>query len=76
MGVGQFYTRPENPNSDLSANLLMHEDDLSFPATCLSSIWKYLHIWISDEDDTGADITSYSFSARTHRNLDAWIAEE
>lgn len=74
--AGRIRFRDEGgEKTEITATLRLLEEDVGYTATCLSSIWKYLHIWISEEYDLDADISSYSFSAALHCNLDPWLAE-
>jgi len=74
--VGRFYFRPENPELRNNAmRLYIPEDDLTHMATRLAENWKYVHVWISDKDESDAGVDSYSFSATVHDDLKAWIAE-
>jgi hypothetical protein len=75
--VGQLYIRrpvPQKP--DFSARLMIPEAALPMAATCLASVWKYLHIWTFDEDAERASVSAFSFSSTVHRNLDAWVAAD
>jgi hypothetical protein len=50
--VGQFRTHPqERREQAFTATLLVPEAALPLAATCLGSVWKYLHIWTFDEED-------------------------
>lgn len=70
--VGRLYfSRPEMPR--LSATLLIPEATIPLAATCLSSIWKYIHIWTFDADAEEASISGFSFDTAIHRNLAAWV---
>jgi hypothetical protein len=73
--VGQFRTHPqERREQAFTATLLVPEAALPLAATCLGSVWKYLHIWTFDEEDNRASVSAFSFSSIIHENLDAWIA--
>ncbi|MDB5437503.1 MAG: hypothetical protein JWR47_3760 [Phenylobacterium sp.] len=73
--VGQLrIRRPKRHELDLSATLLMPEAALPVAATCLGSVWKYVHIWTFDEDAERASVSAFSFSSTVHKNLDGWIA--
>jgi hypothetical protein len=70
--VGRLYfSRPENPR--LSATLLIPEVTVPLAATCLSSIWKYVHIWTFDADAEEASVSGFSFDTTIHKNLAAWV---
>lgn len=73
--VGQFYLpRPEE--NDFSLTLLLPQSALEFAASCLTSAWKYLHVWTFDDDDAGADVKNYSFSRDIAKNIKPWVAGE
>jgi hypothetical protein len=72
--VGCFYFRhPELRREGLSLTILLPEDAITATATCLASVWKYLHVWTFNEDAEQASIKSYSFSADYHPNLKSWV---
>ena len=67
--VGQFYAgRPDGPKTDFEATLLLPEEGLGPAVTCLSSIWKFLHIWVV-QDVAEASVMAFSFSADIPPNL-------
>lgn len=73
--VGQIYfPSPQKPA--LSANLLLPEGSLAAVATCLASVWRYLHVWTFDEGAERASVSAFSFSSTVHRSLDARVAED
>lgn len=72
--VGRLYLRPEANISDLSASLDLPESSFPFAVTCLASCWRYLHLWMLDEDGGEASISEFSFSSIVHKNLESWIA--
>lgn len=73
--VGQLRFRRSKPQSpDLSATLLIPESSLAQTATCLGSIWKFIHLWTMDEEHDRAGIRAFSFSSTIHDNLSAWVA--
>jgi len=76
-GVGRFYrNRPDAPRPGLEASLDLPESALSHTLTCLSSVWKYLDIWMADDEGDEARITAFSFSASIHPNLIDWAGPE
>lgn len=75
--VGQLRFRPrQSGKPDLSATLLVPEAALPTAATCLSTIWKYVHIWTFDERAEQASVSKFSFSSTIHGNLKEWIASD
>lgn len=73
--VGQLTMHPSlHHGKDFSATLLVPESSLSMTATCLVSVWKYLHIWTSHGEGERASVSAFSFSSTVHKNLDGWIA--
>lgn len=58
---------------DCSATLWLPEAALPTCATCLGSVWRYLHIWRREGAPNIADLSAYSFSATLHRNLESWV---
>lgn len=72
--VGRFFFRyPETGRDGFSLSLHLPEDAVPTTATCLASVWKYLHVWIFDPDAEQASVRSFSFSANYHENLDSWV---
>ena len=70
--VGQLHAHPPRPKKpDFSGTLLVPEDALSVIATCLSSTWRYVHIWTFDGDAERASISAYSFSSTVQEELRA-----
>lgn len=77
MGVGRLYKRdPPHHGAHLTATLLMPDSAISTAATCLASLWKYIHIWTFDEGVDEAGVRAFSFSREVHDNLSGWIAGE
>lgn len=73
--VGQLHHHADRRRGhDFSATLLLPESALPMTATCLGSIWKYLHVWVFDEADDHASISAYSFSSTVHKSLEPWVA--
>lgn len=74
-GVGDIHRHePPKYGRDLGGTLLIPESAVTPIASCLSSVWKYLHIWTFDEDPKGASVSAFSFSRDVHKNLAPWIA--
>lgn len=63
--VGQCHPGHEGRGTDFEANLLLPHDTLSDVITCLSSVWKYLHLWTADAPSDPAVVTDFAFAA-TH----------
>jgi hypothetical protein len=75
--VGQFYRdRTDEIESDFQANLHLPEDALSPAITCLSSVWRYLDIWIDEYRGDEAAVTAFSFSASIHPKLKEWAGAD
>lgn len=75
-GLGHVYRHdPPKYGSHMSAQLLLPESAIPSVATCLSSVWKYIHLWTFDDDGKQASIRSYSFSRDFHPNLERWVSE-
>jgi hypothetical protein len=71
--VGQLYHgRGDAFGSDFHASLHLPESGLAPAVTCLSSVWKYLDIWIVGEGADEAPVGAFSFSANIHPNLVQW----
>lgn len=75
--VGQLNLNPpEALNVDLMGTLFFPEAAMSAIATCLSTSWKYLHVWTFDERDGRAGVSAFSFSSSIHKNLEAWATSD
>jgi hypothetical protein len=75
--VGQFYRdRSDEIGSDFQASLYLPEQALSPAVTCLSSVWRYLDIWIAEDQGDEAAVTAFSFSATIHPNLKEWAGAD
>lgn len=72
--IGQFNFRPEE--TDLTATLHLPQSTWPVVATCLNTVWKYLHLWTDNAAGTPASIEACSFSSTIHRNLSAWAGLE
>lgn len=75
--VGRLYFHPLSPpgKPPLRATLLVPETTLPLAATCLSSVWRYIHIWTFDEDSKEASVSAFGFGAKLHKNVAGWVAE-
>jgi hypothetical protein len=74
--VGQLNIHAaQSGKADFSATLLIPEAALPLAATCLSSVWRYVHVWTFDEDSERASVSAFSFSSTIHRNLEAWARD-
>ena len=74
--VGRLEVRPPGDAVDFQATLMLPEEAIAPTATSLASNWKHLDIWTFDEALRSAKISSYSFSAHVHPNLQAWANAE
>ena len=70
--VGQCHPGHEGRGTDLEANLLLPHDLLSGVITCLSSVWKYLHLWTADAPLDPAVVTDFAFSATLSETIRSW----
>ena len=72
--VGRFYFRhPETRRQGLSLRILLPEESITTTATCLASVWKFLHVETVDPDAEQASIRSYYFCAAIHPNLESLV---
>jgi hypothetical protein len=70
--VGQLHAHPARPHKpDFSGTLLVPEDALPTVATCLSSVWRYIHVWTFDEEAERASVSAYSFASAVHESPSA-----
>lgn len=75
--VGRFYRdRPEADRSDFEASLDLPEEALSPAITCLSSVWRYLDIWITEYQGDEAPVAAFTFSGSIHPNLKEWAGPD
>jgi hypothetical protein len=75
--VGRLVFRhPEEGRKGLSLTILLPEDSITTTATCLTSVWKYLHVWTRPGDEEQASIRAYTFSADIHPNLQGWANDD
>jgi hypothetical protein len=75
--VGQLHLNPpETLKADFTGTLFFPETALPFTATCLSTIWKYLHLSTFDERDGQASVSSFSFSSSIHKTLKTWATSD
>jgi hypothetical protein len=74
--VGRFYCESGRPGkADFEASLFLPESALESTMICLSSIWRYIHIWIDQDNIDPLPVTDFSFSRDVHKNLLAWANE-
>jgi hypothetical protein len=75
--VGRLYFHPNRApeRPPLSATLFVPQTTLPLIATCLSAVWRYIHIWTFDEDQEEASIRFFGFDNEVHKNLTAWVAD-
>lgn len=77
VAVGQVgFENPELTSGELQVTLLAPESAFPLIATCLSSTWRYIHIWAIHADETGADIEKFSFSTGIHERLQDWAGPD
>ena len=74
--VGRLYLPAPAARPEFRTTLLIPEDALTTTVVCLSSVWKYLHIWTFDPDEEEASVRAYSFSADVAEKLKGWAAGE
>jgi hypothetical protein len=75
--VGRLYLpEPQAEREEFQATLLVPVDALPTMATCLDSVWKYVHIWTFDPDPHEASIRDYAFSATISEKVRPWADGE
>lgn len=62
--------------SDFHAQLYLPEQGLAPAITCLSAVWRYLDIWITDYQGDEAAVPAFSFAASIHPNLREWAGDD
>lgn len=62
--------------SDFYAGLHLPEQALSPAITCLSSVWRFLDIWITEYRGDEASVAAFSFSSSIHPNLKEWAGPD
>ena len=68
--VGRLYYEADHlEGTDLVAKLFLPQDALENTITCLSSIWRYVHIWVGGDDTAPSPITDFSVSREIPKNL-------
>lgn len=71
--VGRVYLPDrEARREEFQSTLMIPQDAVPTMATCLSSVWKYLHIWVFDMDEHEASVRDYSFSATISEKVRLW----
>lgn len=74
--VGMYYeSRCSQGGWEHEATLMLPESALQPALTCLGSLWRYVHIWVGDDQDA-ARISAFSFSCGVHPNLADWAGGE
>jgi hypothetical protein len=74
--VGQFYAYAEHSRGrNFGASLFLPEDSLSNAMICLSSTWRYVHLWVGEDLAGPQGIERFSFSRDIHENLISWARE-
>ena len=48
---------------------MLPQDALPMAITCLSTVWKYLHLWTTDAPPEQARITDFAFSSTIPETL-------
>lgn len=62
--LGQLhFEEPRSRGWDISVTILLPRLAAAPVATCLSSVWRYLQLSTFDEDEEGASISAFAFSA-------------
>jgi hypothetical protein len=75
--VGQFNRNfSDEFGSEFYADLHLPEEALSPAITCLSSVWRFLDIWIKEHEGDEAPVSAFSFSASIHPNLKEWASAD
>ena len=61
--------------TDFEATLYFPEDALAPFVSCLSSVWRYIHIWVDGDPHERAAVRDFSLSRELHSNLLTWAGE-
>jgi len=67
--VGQCRPGRETSGTSFEVSLLLPCDALSGAITCLSTVWKYLHLWTTDGPPDHAAISDFAFSSAIPETL-------
>jgi hypothetical protein len=74
--VGQFNRNfSDEFGCEFQSHLYLPEEALSPAVTCLSSVWRFLDIWIKEYAGDEAPVSAFSFSASIHPNLKEWAGD-
>ena len=74
-GVGRLWRHdPARYGFDHSATLLIPESSISPTATCLASVWRYIHIWVRDDDGDELTVDRFTFGREIPANIAAWAS--
>jgi len=72
-GVGRLYRHdPSKYGFDYSATLLIPESSISTTATCLASVWRYIHMWSFDDEGDELALERFSFSRDIPPKIASW----
>jgi hypothetical protein len=75
--VGQFNRNYSDEfGCNFYAGLHLPEEALSPAITCLSSVWRFLDIWTTEDQGEEASVAAFSFSASIHPNLVDWAGAD
>ena len=70
--VGRLDVSLSGSNTDIAVSLMLPESAIASTATSLASAWTHLHLWTFGENQEGAGISAFTFSAGIHTNLLDW----
>ncbi len=60
--VGQCHPGNQRRGTAFEVSLMLPQDALPAAITCLSTIWKYLHLWTTEPPPHEARVTDFAFS--------------
>lgn len=72
-GVGRIWRHnPPKYGVEYSATLRIPEASVAAAATCLASVWRYLHMWTFDEDGDELALERFAFSRDIPPKIASW----
>ena len=72
--IGVFCSGKPARKTDFEAHVLLPLDALPGVLTCLSSVWKFLDIWIAEPPSAEVAVTRFAFAKQLLDGLDSLIA--
>jgi len=74
--VGGFYKHLDpSGGAGFQANLYLPRASFESAIFSLGTIWRYVQIWVDDDQADLSPVTGFSFSADIHDNLVSWASE-